>query len=132
MVVMLCVCVICKMGTWSCTGEQRALAVSHYYAEGGATGIWYSAGVCMCVCNGYLGKHLQLSAEMRNTSRSRYFMKNKLNRFVIEGFFIVFEHVICSPRRPLRAFRLPSETKLSTAVYITTKALSVIRQLVTP
>ena len=45
--------------------------------------------VCVCVHNVYLGNHLQLSAEISNTSRSGYFMKIKLNRFVIEG--LVFE-----------------------------------------
>ena len=46
--------------------------------------------VCSCVCvrNAYLSNHLQ---HISNTSRSQYyfFMKIKLNRFVIEG--LVFE-----------------------------------------
>ena len=45
--------------------------------------------VCVCVHNAYLSNCLQQSAEISNTSRSRYFMKIKLNRFVIEG--LVFE-----------------------------------------
>ena len=45
--------------------------------------------VCVCVRNAYLDNRLQLSAEISNARRSQYFMKIKLNRFVIEG--LVFE-----------------------------------------
>ena len=48
-----------------------------------------SVCVCVCVSNANLGNRLQSSTEIYNASRSRYFIRIKLNRFVIEG--LVFE-----------------------------------------
>ena len=81
--------------------------------------------VCACVfamCISATACKLQLSAEISNISRSRYFMKIKLNRFVIEG--LVFSYsLICLARWPLYE---------RSGLLQMWSALAAIRQLATP